>query len=560
MAIHYFNFGATFNGNGAAPGPAASAGAPGAWNTPVGVTWVAGDTYRLRRGTTYTYMSTGSSAFALVGLVASAATPTIIEPYSNDVTGLDDAPTQPRPRINQPVAANSQSCIRAWNCSYLIIRGINVTGNTGSQGGGIQLRATSNAEVYDCDAQGNCVGILVKNDAAAEVTNIRIHDNICDNNTLGIGYYFVNTAGSIIRNMVIERNHCWNNTLFQAGVSIGGILNYNVGGDMTHQTDADRGVKQSHIRRNSVFYSGGYGITCINWREGCTCVYNEVAYCNPDRLYDCHATFFGGCFDMRIEHNEIYGQKSYDNMGVFYGSAIAIDMSEVVDQTCMGTGNYVRYNKLYDGDMNPVNVGFSAGAGIMMQNQNACIVEYNDIWNCRNGITSYYTAGALAAGAGTGGHQIRNNRCKDMRYTPNATQDYYTGSGIYIRDGDNSVIENNDLVNCERFGLRIKTGVTGVIERNNNVYIGPTPRSTGIEPPTDANTTPVALDATDLTVDSQRGPSGRLLKTSPLLKAGVYAGLKRDIAGVQDSNPPSIGPYGAATLRKRLVTDPAALT
>lgn len=63
-----------------------------------------------------------------------------------------------------------------------------------------------------------------------------------------------------------------------------------------------------------------------------------------------------------------------------------------------------------------------------------------------------------------------------------------------------------------------------------------------------------ALNEADPKVD----PIGRPLIGSPLLDAGTSAATRRrDVEGKQRPNPPSIGAYDRATLRKRLVTDPA---
>lgn len=539
MTIHYFNFAAAFNGNGSAPGQAASPGAAGAWNTVIGVTFVAGDTYRLRRGTTYTDTSTARSALQLLSLTATAASPTTIEAYSNDTTGADDDLTQALPIIDQPVAASGQACIRIWTCNYVIVRNINTTNNVGGVGGGIKIRGQcSNVEVYGCEAEGNLCGIFVSNDTATTATNIHIHDNICTGNALGIGFYFKDDAGSIITNLVIENNRVVYNQLYIAAVSLGGILNFNVGGETLHKTDSDRGIKQSHIRNNTILHNSSYGLSCLNWRDGCTVVNNEVGWCNESRLYDCHATFFGGCFGMRIENNDIHDTFGYDNMGVAYGSAIGIDMSEVVDTACLGTGNILRGNRIYNCWTGPTNVGVCASAAIMLQNQNACIVEDNDIYNCRNGIAAYNVSTAVGA---VGGHVIRNNTIRDIPYTTNQTLPYYSGAGVYLQDGNNIVVENNVMLNCGRFGLYVYNGLTGTVERNNGIYNCLYPYNFGPKPPTDANLTPGTLDATDITADPLLDAAGFMTSASPLRGSGRFNGYRADASGVQHSNPPSIG-------------------
>ena len=65
--------------------------------------------------------------------------------------------------------------------------------------------------------------------------------------------------------------------------------------------------------------------------------------------------------------------------------------------------------------------------------------------------------------------------------------------------------------------------------------------------------TNVIFDAADSFGDAD----GPLAIGSALLGAGTYLGHRRDINGILRPNPPSIGAYDRATLRKRLVTDPA---
>ena len=61
--------------------------------------------------------------------------------------------------------------------------------------------------------------------------------------------------------------------------------------------------------------------------------------------------------------------------------------------------------------------------------------------------------------------------------------------------------------------------------------------------------------ATEL--DSMLLEDGKLVVGSPLMGAGTHLGYRRDIEGKQRPNPPAIGAYDAATLRRKPMVDPS---
>lgn len=62
----------------------------------------------------------------------------------------------------------------------------------------------------------------------------------------------------------------------------------------------------------------------------------------------------------------------------------------------------------------------------------------------------------------------------------------------------------------------------------------------------------------DITADPLLSTGYRPMPGSPLIGAGTHISYARDVEGKQRPNPPSIGAYDVATLRRKLTADPAA--
>jgi len=108
--------------------------------------------------------------------------------------------------------------------------------------------------------------------------------------------------------------------------------------------------------------------------------------------------------------------------------------------------------------------------------------------------------------------------------------------GTYIVDATANV-QNNVFNNCAK-GLAVKGGAT----RGYNAFYGNGTNFEGISGGT--------IGANNLTSDPQLTASYRPMAGSPLIGAGTHIGYTRDLDKKQRQNPPCIGAYDAATLRK----------
>lgn len=541
--VHYLNANNQFNGNGLAPGPAASNGAAGAKNAVSGFLTTAGDIYRVFRGTRYVAASAVVSAIEFTTLVGSAAFPTILEAYSNETTGEDDNTSLPRPIFDNAPAGNGTAGVQLRRSSHVIVRNVHAVGAAGSGGGGIRVWGTDNAEIYNCEFSENRFGVFVITDATTlAIDSVNIHDNDIHDNITGIGVQWQDATGAFIDNLSINANRVYANGLGPDGVgNVYGGITHTMSGVSTTSTNSDRGLRDMQCSDNEVYGNGGYGIAFINLRrlvKGCVASRNHVYDNNIPGLRDCHSMFFGAMFNGVVEDNVVHG-----NVGLkgsySYGGAVGINMSEVPDQTCIGSNNVIRRNRVYDGDLSPTNVGLTANCGILLQNQQYSIVESNVVFNCRNGIVEYNTTGAVGA---MGTNVIRNNTVDNIPYTPDSMPlSYYSGTGIYTGGGNDTTVYDNSVSNCGYIGLFVKSTITGYTEHHNSLYNTVNPLIVSAIPST---LTPGVLAPTD----SQLNPAldANLMPTSasPLIGAGVHVGYAVDAtARVQRWNPPTIGAY-----------------
>lgn len=209
MTIYYFDPSATFNGDGLAPTPAASDGASGAYN--VRPTITAGNTYRLKRGTTYTVATPASnSGLTVLSLVATAATPTTIEAYYND-DGTDD-PSQPLPIIDHNGGGSGQACIRVQSSQYVVVRNIRGVNSILASGACVRVRNSSDVSITGCIGNNSQNGFNVAQDTAAAVmSNITIDSCEAYGNVAGILFLWMDSTGSIIKDLTISNNKVYNN-------------------------------------------------------------------------------------------------------------------------------------------------------------------------------------------------------------------------------------------------------------------------------------------------------------------------------------------------------------
>lgn len=537
MAVYYIDFSATFNGNGSAPTQAASDGAAGAYN--VSPTLTAGNTYRYKRGTTYTEASPASTSPILaLSLTATAAAPTVIEAYYND-DGTDDE-TQPRPVIDHNGGGNGQACVRLTGCQYVIVRNIAGTNSILSGGSAVRVRNSSDVTVSGCLGYVNTVGISVVQDtSAATMSRITISDSEVYGNVCGILYTWMDSAGSYIDDLTIDGNVVRDNDL-TPGVNRYGGIQHGASNSSTTVTNSDRGVRGIAITNNEVYGNRGYALTTYGARSSSTrpsrIASNHVYGNNPLGLVDAHAIWVGASSNTIVEDNRVHGNTGLAN-GTS-GSQVGIFMDfNSVNTAIVGASNIVRRNIVYDGWMGPSQVTSGAGAGIYLLNQTGCLVESNVIHGCATGINIDRDTPAAPA------HVIRNNTIFDI-----TGFNSLTGVGILVNVGNNHTIYNNIISGCSLSGLFVNSALTGVTESYNCIYDSNVPYVVSAAFTT---LTPGVMAASDLTDDPLIDERlGYLLAGSPLIGNGMHSGYRTDATRrVMRHNPPSIGAYEYVTAR-----------
>ena len=267
--------------------------------------------------------------------------------------------------------------------------------------------------------------------------------------------------------------------------------------------------------------------TCTNLSSG-TLTGDGVGFINadPDRVW--------------IHHNYI------DHSGVDCKQCI------IIDTTTPGTGVCVIED----------NVLIGYGNATTAPSQHTVIIS-DPVTTIRRNVI--YTAG-LTCGINTASDRITDN----LFMVSNCTSQVAS----MVADGR---IERNTFVatatlNAARSALTMGTGASSAAAIKNNLFVG-VPIGiksdvVGVNPTVGTNaywqvTTPrtgtagAFAETGAVTADPLLSSSYRPQVGSPLLGAGTHANYSRDADGKQRPNPPSIGAFDAATLRRVPMVDPS---
>lgn len=532
-------------------------------NTWDGITLVVNETYRQKRGTVCT-LPAGSAKYIHANILASnPLTPLTLEAYYySDGT---DEPSLPRPEIFSNVTGNGAGTILLRSSSNVLIQNLKIA--TAPQSTyllvGVKIWARtagvfSGVTVRNCEITGHDYGIsptLSSTDAGAELTDITLEGNDIHDNIGGIVAVFEAPLTNYIRRYRVLNNKVHHNGQnWRANVVLGGILHkYPSSG-----TDPTRAYKDVIVDGNEVWDNEGYSISLYN-------VYNETFMSrvsrnhvhdnNQSEAFDSHSIFVARSFGVVVEENLIENNSGYAAGPHGTACGVLIDTDATINEG--GDGCIVRRNVM-DGGWPGYTMGGGGNesangqAGVFVIDNTNVLIEDNYIRGFFSGIGTYANTGGTPA-TKLNGLVVRGNVIVDLL----VSESDKNAVGIAVRSGMDVVIENNVFSNC-RQGIWVHNSLTAPTERNNCVYAPRNgvyyARSASI----DVATPTVALDATDIITDPMLYGRGRPHIGSPLFDAGRPSALRRrDVEGKQRPNPPSIGAYDRATLRKRLVTDPA---
>lgn len=506
------------------------------YNTWVGVTLTANNTYLQKRGTTYTGASVRPASQS-----SSASTPLTIGAYYN-ADGSDNT-SRPRPIINHNGGTNGVGAVFVDTCANVVVRDIAGTNSMASLGGGVTVRRSQGVLILNCATYLNEHGICIQQDQASVTstcTDITVQGcEIYANVGGGVCLRWGTASTAIFKRIVVDDNTVYGNGTgkgFGSGgtaVPCGGIQSYT----LNKASIGTAGFISYDIKvtNNNVRDNNGYGINIEGFSNeswGSMIDSNTVTGSGYSGDVDSHSLWAGNVSGLAITNNTVHDNSA--NIGAATGSGVGIYLDWNASSSTIGTGCTIKRNVVYNQFRGATTAAqLAAGAGILVSYSTAAVVESNVVYNCRNGINIFTSAD---------GTQVRGNTVVDS-----------TDCGISVLAGGiNSTLKNN-CVKGGATGLFCTTTVTGYAETFNAVYGCTTARANG----TPAAQTSTPLHVSDLVSDPlliERKPAS----TSPLIGAGTHIAYCRAANGIQRPNPPSIGAYDSATLRRKLTTDPAA--
>lgn len=515
-------------------------------NTWDGITLVANETYRQKRGTVCTLPAGAATYIHANTLASNKATPLTLEAYY--YPDGSDEPSLPRPEIFSTVTNSGAGTILIRGSSNVLIQNLKI--NTTPQSTyllcGIKIWAATAAvfsgiTVRNCEISGHDYGIAtyLNSAGASEWTDILIEDNDVHDNIGGIVAVFYAPLNSHIRRYNVLNNRVYNNgQSWRVNVWLGGIGHtYAAGGG----TDPLRTYKDVLIGGNEVFNNEGYAISLYNcYNESITSRIfdNHVHDNNQSEAFDSHAIFAARCFGLIVEDNLVERNFGYAAGPVGTACGVLLDTDASIG---LGGDRCVVRRNVMDGGWPGYTMGGTGNeaangqAGVFVIDNTNALIEDNYIRGFFSGIGTYGNGGAAALN----GLVIRGNVIEDLL----VSDSLLNAVGISLRSGNDAVIENNVFSNC-RQGIWVYNSLTAPTERNNCVHAPRNgvyyARSASI----DVATPTVALDATSTTADPMLDAQHRPLDGSPLIGNGRHSGYRTDATRrVMRHNPPSIGAY-----------------
>jgi len=460
MTTYYIDPTATTNGNGL------STSTP--YNTWVGITLTANNTYLQKRGTNY-----NGATVRPQNQSSSVATPLTIAAYYNS-DGSDDT-SKPRPVINHNGGTNGVGAVFIDTCSNVVVQNIDGCNSRGSLGGGVKVRRSTYVLIDNCIGRDSEHGITIQQEQAAATstcTNITISNCITYNNVgAGICLRWGGTAGvdtnpiatATLKRIKIIACKVYNNGTGKgiganaASIPCGGIMVYPFSrSNATYQDNSlndEYRLKDILVMNNLVYNNNGYGINfemVDNEYYVSTFSGNEVSYNGKSLDVDSHSLWVGTCFGVIVNNNFVHNNYAVANGSTGSGVGIFIDYNTAGSSGgigCKVIGN--RVENQYRG----VSQAVSPSAGIMVLSNQDTIVEGNVVINCRQGVA--------IGPAGTDNTRIRNNTF--INIIENGVANNTSGT-------TNTIVQNNVFWNASTGIFSATSGTAGFAESYNIFY------------------------------------------------------------------------------------------
>lgn len=476
MTIYYIDPSAGTNGNGLTPATPA--------NTFVGLTQAAGNSFRFKRGTTYSGAFTTTAA-------GTAGSKIVFEAYSN--SNGSDNPSLPRPIINVTATvgtynSSNKNFVEYWNIDWrgpaiAVASDANLIflGNNGVVSG---CKITTNVGAIGSYGKSNVVISGNEIDAVSHAAG-------SNNNVLSMADPTVADNIQILNNRIIHRGGATGTSVIRLATSNASmsITNVLIEGNVISPPDGvefspnfqNYGIRINDcpgiiIRRNNVrgFLSGVFltGNSTVN------------GFGTIEENIFCHNLNFGihlGSFTRGslIQRNDCsYNGTSLSSVSPLMQSyGRGIEISAGAAQSSSG-GHTIRFNKLhYNVNWGGSTDNGSEGCGLGLDDgTDSCTIYGNSIcYNEGNGI-QFYGATGLSQ---TGGHIVSgnylvsnctasfNNR-KTGGVAPNAFNAHISFANTF---GNNTLVSGNIMTGSTTVGISENSGSANITKAN-NIFLG----------------------------------------------------------------------------------------
>lgn len=468
MTTYYIDPSAASNGNGL------STATP--YNTWVGITLMANNTYLQKRGTTYI-----GASVRPISQISIVTTPLTIGAYSN-TDGTDDV-TKPKPIIDHAGGTNGVGAVFIDTCNHVIVRDIHGTNSLGADGAGIRVRRSNNITIDSCEGSYSKYGIILAQDQAANTStsnDITIENCVVhDNDGAGISWRWGDVSTAVFKRVKILNNFVHNNGLLDGAsgaLRCGGIVHYS-----NYTTDNASSYRNQDfwINNNVVSNNNGYGIALYLTEPatmGVSVSSNTVTGSGKSLISDSHSLWVGSCFGFTILENKVYSNLALQNFSSGSGVGIFLDFtstSATGGQDGIVARNYV--GNQYKG----LSLAVAASSGIhIITNSNIKVVS-NIVENCRNGIT------------------VSSGVSDNILITQNTIKDIIE-NGIVVNTSSTNVVVTKNIIQKASTGIfKAIVSTAGFAESYNCIYNCTFPKNTGTLSTQTADT----LDVTDLTIN-----------------------------------------------------------
>lgn len=501
------------------------------------------------------YAADGTEVVATLGAATIAGTGTAADNFGTGIVSYVWVRcltmtniTAARYGITLGASASTSGC-RASYCK--------VTDQTATTAG-IQVRSNPGTDphvVEYCDASRNTYGIVLQGGTAGAAINFK--NNTCQYNAEAGIRLALSTAGLVTGS--IETNDCRFNGVTQAVAGKGmGIDNLSDGSGLlvagnncsNNYTMGIRGgsfsglVNGTLIRRNECNFNGWYGIQ-IGRGVGFVVSKNncndngsnrDSKYGRGIELYSSNGAF--PCGPGLVSFNTC-------NRNVNYGGTLNNGTEGVgigLDDNHSGLiviGNICRDNEGSGIQPNP-----SGAVGTTHIRDNLLIDNFKvDSARVSAGAWVAAVCAQIYTGATEANLKIRNNT-----FIANGVATCFYD----ISESTAAAATGVEVVNNSFSGAATALKTRAAVTRNNNAYWLCT-----INGQVNTSTASLSAGAGDVTTNPSLTTAGLPLPSSPLIGAGTHLGYTRDAGGKQRANPPSIGAYDVATLRRKPMVDPS---